>query len=910
MTIKLPEQQVDWTKPHINGTDLQPQVVQQKFDLWDEVKHKLEEGDPEVIRLLKDNTIYEYAFFTDDDNNPFKLTAYQDLISGCITRHDYTQSNPNRYILYRAANQMGKLIADSELIPTPKGWVKNGSLKPGQQVYGSDGKITTIEKTTHHKNWNLYKITFNDGSFIYAGPEHLWKCKTSKERFRKTYTKNNKTWKNPSYNKWQVLSTQQIIEAGKYNPTAKSNYTKISIPVTKPVNYPCKQQELNPYLIGLLLGDGSLTKSTPSFTTGDEEIAKWICKHYNFKFQKKQNKIQGTIKNVYKQIKKLGLKGTDSSTKFIPQQYLQGNIQQRKELLKGLMDTDGSVYGKHSTLEYCTISEKLKDDFVELINSLGCLINKVTVKKPFYYDKNKNKVFGKTTHIIRFKTLFNPFNLSRKRNKWKKVTSHKHERIIEKIEYSHTENATCIEVDNKDKTYLASKQYIVTHNSRMLISAAKYLAFNRENKNIVIISKSLPQSQFVLSELRKSLNNSSFGNTWTEDIGETANTTMLTIKGKTAEGKEYINRIICAPAGEGSLGYPIHHLFLDEADFYEGAKTLFWKVLFARTKKTKGQIVLFSNPNPDISRINSLLAELWDGTLFQRKFHFQFLDAPWNTVEEFEIDQANSPAHIFKSTHLGEWSDIGGAFFSDKEIKEMFDTEWNNRLPPAQEEIYIAADLGKMNDHTWIAVGTTKEPQDTKHKYKDLDVRYLERLPLKTPYDKIADKLEYLIKYYEEKGARVTMGYDATGQKTFGDFLKRRNVNGIPVDFSAKKSNKTLLYNDFKLMAEQQKIKIVKERIAEKEFAGLEYKYTSSKNLRKVEHKTQSIHDDAPDTVAILIHIAVKPSHVPVGAMIVTRTRNNKENKDELTKAQEQIQKLNDKFHTRYSQRNNLGSFW
>lgn len=550
--MKIPSQKINWNKTHITGVDLQPEVVEQKFKLWDENKHKLSSGDPEVIKLLNDNTIYEYAFFTNEDDEPFQLTAYQDLISECILAHDYTANNINRYILYRAANQMGK--------------------------------------------------------------------------------------------------------------------------------------------------------------------------------------------------------------------------------------------------------------------------------------------------------------------------------------------------------------------SRMLISAAKYLAFNRENKNIVIISKSLPQSQFVLSELKKSLNNSVFRDSWKEDIGETANTTMLTITGKDKKGKEYLNRIICAPAGEGALGYPIHHLFLDEADFYEGAKTLFWKVLFARTKKTKGQIVIFTNPNPDISRTNSLLAELWDGTLFKRKFHFQFLDAPWNTQEEFDIDKQNSPAHLFRSTHLGEWSDIGGAFFTDKEIKDMMCLDWNNRLPPAQDNIYIAADLGKMSDHTVIGVGIAKEPVNKHHKYKDLDIRYMQRLPLKTPYDEIADRLEELRNHYKEQGANVTIGYDSTGQKTFGDFLKRRGLSAIGVDFSAKKSNKTLLYNDFKLMAEQQKLQIVYDRQCEKELAGLEYQLTANKKLQKVAHKNENLHDDYPDMIAILIHLAVKPSNVPAGAIIV---RHNK--KEELTTNpyDNQINKLNQQFKSRYTGRASaLSGFW
>jgi len=399
--------------------------------------------------------------------------------------------------------------------------------------------------------------------------------------------------------------------------------------------------------------------------------------------------------------------------------------------------------------------------------------------------------------------------------------------------------------------------------SAFLIIKAIKIATTETNRNIVIISKSLPQSQFLLSQLKLLLTNSKFGGAWREDIGETENTTQITITLQEG-GRTKVNRIICAPAGEGSLGYPIHYLFLDELDFYENAKILFWKVFFPRVKKTKGQIIVFSNPNAEISKANSILHELWIGDLFQRKFSFKFLDAPWNTVEEYERDKRNSPHYIFTSTHDGEFPDEGSSFFSAIEIQDMLQHDWKNELPVTDKPVFVGVDLGKMRDPTEIAVGIVKEPVFKEDRLKDLDVRYVEHVPIGTDYTAIAKRIRDIRDYYAASGISVTSGFDATGQKTFGDLLKSMGISAIPVDYSEKKSNKTLLFNDFKLMVENRKIKVVYDRQTENQLAGLNFKYTEGKKLRTVEAKTEATHDDIPNAIAILIHVSVRPSRVPV----------------------------------------------
>ena len=427
---------------------------------------------------------------------------------------------------------------------------------------------------------------------------------------------------------------------------------------------------------------------------------------------------------------------------------------------------------------------------------------------------------------------------------------------------------------NRFVMFVASNQI---GKSRFLIGKARKLLFSETGKNIVIVTNNLKLTQFILSEVKSSLNSSDFADSWKEDISDVNNTTMLTVDLKIGE-KNYTNRLICTPAGEGSLGYPIHYLFLDELDFYEDGKRLFWKIFYPRLNKTKGQCYVFSNPNPDISRANSILAELWDGDLFQRKFKFTFLDATWNTREEFDIAQRNSPNHIFKSTHLGEWSGEGGAFLSDDEIEHMLNKDWQNNMFVTDKPVYIAVDLGKMRDNTVIGVGVVGKPINTLDKYLDLNIKYTEKLPLKTDYDIIAERISQIKDYYEKHCAGVAViAYDSTGQKTFGDFLKRLNISARGVDFSAKDdkkqrgTNKTLLYNNFKLMAENRKVKIVYTRDCELQLSKLEVKASPTLGLSIVENKTEGDHDDFPDMIAIMIHVAVRPSSIPVSIAHISR---------------------------------------
>lgn len=422
--------------------------------------------------------------------------------------------------------------------------------------------------------------------------------------------------------------------------------------------------------------------------------------------------------------------------------------------------------------------------------------------------------------------------------------------------------------------------------SALLDLMAIYVVLKYPSRNVVMVSKSLPQSQFLMTSIKSFLNNSSFSDSWKEEIGEINNTTHLTFTRdvKDATGKkigETTSRILCVPAGEGALGYPVHHMFLDEADFYEDAKRFFWKVAYPRTNKTKGQIILFTNPNPDIARDSSLLWELWQGTLFKRKFHFSFLDAPWNTQEDLDIAQANSPSYIFQSTHLGEFPQDGGSFFTQREIERMFSKSIDNQLPILNEPVYIGLDIAKVKDQTVLSLGVLKD-NEFNPSVRNLEVRYLRAFPTGTDYNVVLDELERIYNHYKVYGGVSRIGFDSTGVGgAVSDFAKARGIGVVDVKFSIQSKGK--LYGNFKLLAEQNRIFICNSSPCKTQLSNVVFKKTASGQMT-MSHDKESTHDDYPDSIAVLIDISVAPSKVPVTITQVIPMEPEEKTDEERTK--------------------------
>lgn len=373
-----------------------------------------------------------------------------------------TISSPNCKLLkINAVSGAGKAQPLSEKILTPDGWKTMNCLEIGDKVIGSDGKSKTIIGTYPQGIRQIFKVSFIDGTSVLCDKDHLWTV----HRNRYTETK----------------TTQEMIDSWiekkrldkRYNTySSEFNY---SIDLVKPIEYSEQEEKLliNPYLLGLLLGDGGFSGNVIGFTNSSEEIINKVKNllHKDDKLElNKKITYRISAKEKWKKsntklaLIKYGIDGKLSSEKHIPKEYLYADIESRKQLLQGLIDSDG--YVKNGQLiEYSTSSEQLANDFLELARSLGMNVS-CKSRIPKYTYKNE-KLLGKKNYRIRH------------------LVSKKTKSIVS-IEYSHDEEAKCIKIDAEDSLYVTNG-FNLTHNTSTLIEIAKslnshnglYMAYNK-----------------------------------------------------------------------------------------------------------------------------------------------------------------------------------------------------------------------------------------------------------------------------------------------------------------------------------------------------------------------------------------------------------------------------------------------
>lgn len=356
------------------------------------------------------------------------------------------------FVIPTGPPKVGKMQPLDSAVFTRRGQTTVGDVKRGDLLCNGEGGVSTVVNVFEHENRKIYKVTFNDGSEVKCGLDHLWKTKT---RF---------------YGDWHVLCLRSMFKQGLIE--ADGRY-KWQVPLSK-CYFDSQHVSIDPYLLGVLLGDGCITKNI-SLTSQDPEIVEScneLLKVDNCCFKKVSSSniehyfYTNGAKNIYKErLKAYGLLGKNSHTKFIPQDYLINSIDNRWSLLQGLLDTDGTV-NKTGNPTYTTVSKKLADDVAFLVRSLGGLC-KVSVR---YTSYDKVKFFKSYRLSIRFNDYSKCFRLHRKsrlvRNRTKKPLNRK----IASVEFHSIEDARCFELSG-EKTYLTNG-FVVTHNTSMALSLA------------------------------------------------------------------------------------------------------------------------------------------------------------------------------------------------------------------------------------------------------------------------------------------------------------------------------------------------------------------------------------------------------------------------------------------------------
>ena len=356
---------------------------------------------------------------------------------------------------------IGKSLSLGSKVYKEDGPTTINDIQPGDSIYGRDGLLHKVTNKSIIFNKPMYKLTFIDGRAVKASEDHIWTVfKHHNKRIGSGHKGNISGMKQLDMTTSELLADYKGIAKVKGHRT-KPEYFKYSVPLPSPVRYPEKALELDPYTLGCLIGDGSL-KGQIRFCSHKDDT-EFYLKQFPYepgvvRRDSRNNTVDTwTVRGISKVIKVLGL-NTTSHFKKIPTHYLYSSEEQRLALLRGLMDTDGSIVASAFQQNFCTVSEQLGKDVLELVYSLGGQASVSTKKVSFKGSKPS------IAYNIMFTLSANPFRLPRKANKYR-AQPRQHMSIVN-IERIPDEPSQCISIDSEDKLFLTDN-YIPTHNTTL-----------------------------------------------------------------------------------------------------------------------------------------------------------------------------------------------------------------------------------------------------------------------------------------------------------------------------------------------------------------------------------------------------------------------------------------------------------
>jgi len=317
---------------------------------------------------------------------------------------------------------------------TPDGWRQIGDLAIGDLVVGSNGLPAPVLGVYPQGRKPIYRVTTQDGASTLACGEHLWTVRRADDPGRQAQTVQTQTVQTQTVQtrtvQTQTVQTQDMI--GRLRHGAAHRF---ELPLVEPVEFVPQDVPIEPYTLGLRLGDGCLTTRT-----GVEHA-----------LRRADSGRVGvmTADPVTAVLHQLGLAGTTSSTTFVPDLYLHNSAAVRHAVLQGLLDRDG-VLDSDGRVRYTTCSERLRDDVVFLVRSLGGVA---------YGGRH-----GASTLEIRLPAGLAPFRPGRKQTAYEAGGGERPTRVIDSIEPAGEAETVCIQVGAADSLYVTD-DLIVTHNT-------------------------------------------------------------------------------------------------------------------------------------------------------------------------------------------------------------------------------------------------------------------------------------------------------------------------------------------------------------------------------------------------------------------------------------------------------------
>jgi hypothetical protein len=603
----------------------------------------------------------------------------------------------NRFNIAKMPRQVGKALALDTPIPTPEGWTTIGDIKVGDQILSPDGNSVSVTfKTETMINHQCYKIFFDNGEEIVADADHLWEVNSSYWRTGK-----------------KVINTDEIYS--RYlkktnNKRGKGVEGSLYIDLSKAINGKNQNLPIDPYLLGVWLGDGYSADGRIIAHKDDYEFYKTKIDVEHERVE--NNCIRFKCRGLREKLKENNL----LKNKHIPQIYLRTSIEQRMELLRGLMDTDGSIT-KNQSFEFYQKNYEFILQVVELLSSLGIKsrVSRRLINQCWY-------------HTVRFPSKENIFNLPRKSeliNFGGKGRPQNKRHYIQKIEKVDSVPVACIQVDSDDHLFLCGRTFIPTHNTTTVVSyLLHYIVFN-DNVNVGILANKASTSREILSRLQLSYENLP---KWMQQGIVSWNKGSLEL--------ENGSKIIAASTSASAVrGMSFNIIFLDEFAFVPNhiADDFFASVYPTISSGKSTKVIVVSTPKG----MNHFYRMWHDAE--RGKNSFVATEVHWSEVpgrdEEWKAQTiANTSEEQFRAEHLCEFLGSVGTLINPSKLKILvyddpikrskgFDVYEN----PIEDHSYlITVDVarGMGNDYSaFVVFDITEFPYRVVAKYKNNEIK-------------------------------------------------------------------------------------------------------------------------------------------------------------------------------------------
>jgi phage terminase large subunit-like protein len=462
----------------------------------DDLEHAAERG----LVWSVDTSEWAIAFFAQLPHTkgkqwlgkPLDLQPWQRFIVGSIfgwLRPDGTRRFRRSYV--EIARKNGKALGIETPVPTPTGWTEHGSLRPGDVVFDQQGRQVRVVAVTPHYVGECFDVEAAGGCRIVAHERHEWQTS------RTAHTGRNHGSREPL----PLVETAQL--AATLTHAARGDRTH-GIPVAGALRLPVADLPIPPYAFGAWIGDGH--SATGRITFADTAIAdrirgEGVPIHPRFYRGKAITYVMSAGRSqrernasIAARLRRLGVLGH----KRIPAIYLRASCEQRLEVLRGIVDTDGHCT-KRGQYEVVSKWEALAADIAELVNTLGM---KATI------SEDRATINGRDCGP-RFRVQFfapdgvDVATLERKIGG--KTTAGRRRsltRMVVRADRCGERTVNCIQVEGG--TYLAGRDFVATHNSTIAAGVALLLAFfdGEARAEVYIAATKREQAKIVFDECR------------------------------------------------------------------------------------------------------------------------------------------------------------------------------------------------------------------------------------------------------------------------------------------------------------------------------------------------------------------------------------------------------------------------